>query len=170
MSDSLKDLIELNNSVKDKLINLHLEKGFTVLKGTSEFVEELRSLDYKYVKFYVKLNDGKLMPLLIVPASYNKDTANIISMKLLFICNKLHDDGCYSVLPKLNEESFDKDVCTIENIIDTYFMACDKEYNGEKVYLMEPAHTINGARMLWDKNLIPVFGSHYYNTSNLVVS
>lgn len=158
MENILDGLVKLDAYTVSKIVKLNLNQGFGVFISTPDISNELLRLNYKFVNTVVKLNDGKLITIILVPKSYTKDSYEDFSKNLLCICNAYSDDR--SIVVKQSKELID-----VESALNQF--AANNGIKIESIYFNEPAHTINGTRILFNRGYIPIFGSHFYSNSSL---
>lgn len=158
MENLLDGLVKLDAYTVSKIIKLNLNQGFGVFISTPDVANELLRLNYKFVNAVLKLNGGKLISVILVPKSYTKDSYEVFSKSLLCICNAYSDDR--SIVVRQSKDSID-----VESALNQF-----ATHNGvkiESIYFNEPAHTISGSRILFNRGYIPIFGSHLYSNSSL---
>lgn len=158
MEDLLDGLVKLDDYTVSKIIKLNLNQGFGVFISTPDISNELLRLNYKFVNTVVKLNDGNLISVILVPKSYTKDSYEVFSKSLLCICNTYSDDR--SIVVRQSKDSID-----VESALNQF--AAHNGVKIESIYFNEPAHTISGSRILFNRGYIPIFGSHFYSNSSL---
>ena len=152
VEDTLSGLVELNDYTSKRLISLDLNLGCVIFVSTPFTLGVLTKLNYTFINTFVKLDDGSLLNIIIVTKSFVNDCFNDIVINLSSIKDKI------VIYPNTDE-------IDIASAINMFSSTIDAKIN--KIYFNEPAHTISGSRILFNRRYIPVFGSHYYSNSTL---
>lgn len=152
VEDTLSGLVELNDYTSKRLISLDLNLGCVIFVSTPFALNVLTELNYSFINTFVKLDIGGLLNVLIVPKSFTRDNFVDIVRNLSMIPDE-------AVLYP-NKEPID-----VKSALDILSEQLNIKIN--KIYFNEPAHTISGSRILFNRRYIPVFGSHYYSNSTL---
>ena len=152
VEDTLSGLVELNDYTSKKLISLDLNLGCVIFVSTPFALNVLTELNYSFINTFVKLDIGGLLNVLIVPKSFTRDNFVDIVRNLSMIPDEA------VIYP--NKEPID-----VKSALDQFSEQLNIKIN--KIYFNEPAHTVSGSRILFNRRYIPVFGSHYYSNSTL---
>lgn len=152
VEDTLSGLVELNDYTSKRLISLDLNLGCVIFVSTPFALNVLTELNYSFINTFVKLDIGGLLNVLIVPKSFTRDNFVDIVRNLSMIPDEA------VIYP--NKEPID-----VKSALDQFSEQLNIKIN--KIYFNEPAHTISGSRILFNRRYIPVFGSHYYSNSTL---
>lgn len=152
VEDTLNGLVELNDYTSKRLISLDLNLGCVIFVSTPFALSILEELNYSFINTFAKLDIGGLLNVLIVPNSFVKDGFVDIVRNLSQIPDK--------AILYPNKEPID-----IKSVLDLLSTQLNIKIN--KIYFNEPAHTISGSRILFNRRYIPIFGSHYYSNSTL---
>lgn len=152
VEDTLSGLVELNDYTSKRLISLDLNLGCVIFVSTPFALNVLTELNYSFINTFVKLDIGGLLNVLIVPKSFTRDNFVDIVRNL-------------SMIPDEAILYPNKDTIDIKSALDILSEQLNIKIN--KIYFNEPAHTISGSRILFNRRYIPIFGSHYYSNSTL---
>ena len=152
VEDTLSGLVELNDYTSKRLISLDLNLGCVIFVSTPFALNVLTELNYSFINTFVKLDIGGLLNVLIVPKSFARDNFVDIVRNL-------------SMIPDEAILYPNKDTIDIKSALDILSEQLNIKIN--KIYFNEPAHTISGSRILFNRRYIPIFGSHYYSNSTL---
>lgn len=152
VEDTLSGLIELNDYTSKRLISLDLNLGCVIFVSTPTTLDILTNLNYSFINTFVKLDIGSLLNVLIVPNSFIRDDFTNVVRNLSMIPDEA------IIYP--NKEPID-----IKSALDIFSSQINVKINN--IYFNEPAHTISGSRILFNRRYIPIFGSHYYSNSTL---
>lgn len=152
VEDTLNGLVELNDYTSKRLISLDLNLGCVIFVSTPFALSILEELNYSFINTFAKLDIGGLLNVLIVPNSFVKDGFVDIVRNLSQIPDKA------IIYPN-------KDAIDIKSALELLSAQINVKIN--KIYFNEPAHTISGSRILFNRRYIPIFGSHYYSNSTL---
>lgn len=152
VEDTLSGLVELNDYTSNKLISLDLNLGCVIFVSTPFALDVLTNLNYSFINTFVKLDIGDLLNVLIVPKSFTRDDFADIVRNL-------------SVIPDEAIVYKNKETIDVKSALDKFSEQLNIKINN--IYFNEPAHTISGSRILFNRRYIPVFGSHYYSNSTL---
>ena len=152
VEDTLSGLVELNDYTSKRLISLDLNLGCVIFVSTTFALNVLTELNYSFINTFVILDIGGLLNVLIVPKSFTRDNFVDIVRNL-------------SMIPDEAVIYPNKDTIDIKSALDILSEQLNIKIN--KIYFNEPAHTISGSRILFNRRYIPIFGSHYYSNSTL---
>ena len=152
VEDTLSGLVELNDYTSKRLISLDLNLGCVIFVSTPFALNVLTELNYSFINMFVKLDIGGLLNVLIVPKSFTRDNFVDIVRNL-------------SMIPDEAILYPNKDTIDIKSALDQFSEQLNIKIN--KIYFNEPAHTVSGSRILFNRRYIPIFGSHYYSNSTL---
>lgn len=152
VEDTLSGLVELNDYTSKRLISLDLNLGCVIFVNTPFALNTLSNLNYSFINTFAKLDIGGLLNIVIVPKSFTRDDFVDIVRNL-------------SMIPDEAILYPNKDTIDIKSALGILSEQLNIKIN--KIYFNEPAHTISGSRILFNRRYIPVFGSHYYSNSTL---
>lgn len=152
VEDTLSGLVELNDYTSKRLISLDLNLGCVIFVNTPFALNTLANLNYSFINTFAKLDIGGLLNIVIVPKSFTRDDFVDIVRNL-------------SMIPDEAILYPNKDTIDIKSALGILSEQLNIKIN--KIYFNEPAHTISGSRILFNRRYIPIFGSHYYSNSTL---